>query len=64
VSAELCHLSAREARERFAARRLSPVELLGALIARATALHGGTVNATVQIHAEQARAAAGEGARQ
>ncbi len=57
MSEELCYLSAREAVDRFAARRLSPVELMQALLARAERL-APLYNATVAIHAEQALAAA------
>ena len=51
-------MSAREVRDRFAARTLSPVELAEALLARASALHGGLVNATTAIHADEALARA------
>ena len=60
MSEELAYLSAREARDRFAARTLSPVELAKALLDRASALHGGLVNATTAIHAEEALARARE----
>jgi amidase len=63
VSEELCYLSAREARERFAAQTLSPVELVRALLERASALHGGAINATVRIHAEEALARAADSER-
>jgi amidase len=53
MSEELAYLSAREAVERFAARRLSPVELMRALLARATRL-APAFNATTAIHAEEA----------
>ncbi len=56
----LAYLSAREARERFLARTLSPVELVEALLKRATALHGGLINATTTIHAAEAIARARE----
>ena len=58
MSGELAYLSAREARERFLARTLSPVELTDALLERATALHGGVINATTHIYADEARARA------
>ena len=57
VNAELCYLSARAAIDLFAARRLSPVELVSALLERAEKMHS-TVNATAAIHAEQALARA------
>jgi amidase len=59
VSEELGYLSAREAVDRFAARRLSPVELMQALLARAERLSP-VYNATAAIHADQALAAARE----
>ncbi len=63
MSAELAYLTAREARERFAARTLSPVELMRALLERANALHGGPINATVHVFGEQALAQAAEAER-
>ena len=57
MSDELAYLSAREAVDRFAARRLSPVELMQALLARAARL-APVYNATAAIHAESALAAA------
>ena len=60
MSEDLAYLSAREARERFAARALSPVELMDALLARATALHGGRINSTTAVHSAEARARARE----
>ena len=57
MSEELCYLSAREAVDRFAARHLSPVELMSALLARAERL-APAINATTAIHAEAALAAA------
>ena len=53
MSEELAYLSAREAVDRFAARRLSPVELMQALLARAERL-APAYNATTAIHAEAA----------
>ncbi len=57
MSDELGYLSAREAVDRFAARRLSPVELMQALLARAERF-APACNATTAIHAEQALTAA------
>jgi Asp-tRNA(Asn)/Glu-tRNA(Gln) amidotransferase A subunit family amidase len=57
MSEELAYLSAREAIDRFASRRLSPVEWMQALLARAERL-APAYRATVAIHAEQALAAA------
>jgi amidase len=59
MSEELAYLPAREAIERFAARRLSPVELMQALLARAARL-APAFNATTAIHAEAALAQARE----
>jgi amidase len=56
---ELAYLSAREAVDRFAARRLSPVELMQALLARAERL-APAYNATAAIHADEALAKARE----
>lgn len=56
---ELCYLSAGEVLERFAARTLSPVELLDALYRRADAQEP-TINAWVCRRPEQAYAAARE----
>ncbi len=53
------YLSAHEARELFAQRRLSPVELMRALLARAERLSP-SINATTAIHAESALARAAE----
>ncbi len=53
------YLTAREAIELFAARRLSPVELMRALLDRAARLSG-PINATTAIHAEAALAQARE----
>ena len=63
MSAELCYLSAREARDRFAAGTLSPSELLEALLERAARLHGGRINATTALHADEARRRARESER-
>jgi len=62
VTDDLCYLSAREALDRFAARTLSPVEWMQALIDRAAALHGGTINATTAIYATDALRRAHESA--
>jgi Asp-tRNA(Asn)/Glu-tRNA(Gln) amidotransferase A subunit family amidase len=62
VKHDLYYLSAREALDRFAARTLSPVELMQALLGRAEALHGGTINATTAIHAPDALRRAREAA--
>jgi Asp-tRNA(Asn)/Glu-tRNA(Gln) amidotransferase A subunit family amidase len=51
--AELCYMSATEALAAFKARKLSPVELMGALIARAEAVEP-KINAFPMRHFEQA----------
>ena len=60
MSADLYYLPASEALQRFAAGTLSPVTLMQALLERAQALHGGTINATTAIYAESALARARE----
>ena len=60
MSGDLAYLSAREARERFAAQTLSPVELMRSLLERAAALHGGRINSTTAVHGAEALARARE----
>jgi len=50
---ELCYLSATEALAAFKSRKLSPVELMGALIARAEAVDP-KINAFPMKHFERA----------